>query len=206
MSKYFGATCYVKEMHLEQLKDITEIDKNSFKYFFEVRTLSNINGNGKREIDIYIDGEKKLIEVGNWRIVPVAEAPYNWTGNTIILKAYDSEDNLVTLSRDFDNKGISFMRELEWIMERIDALKELENAQHANAVTSVRDAKSDLTSSDFYHKYGISPSKLSSIYENLSNVREALKSTVISDTGKEHLRKEVLSLEKDINIIGVTIS
>jgi len=44
-----------------------------YDYFFKVRPVDSWQGNGYKEVDIFTNGENKVIEVGVWKIVPVAK-------------------------------------------------------------------------------------------------------------------------------------
>jgi hypothetical protein len=73
MRNYLGVKFFIKEPHPYEFEHMEGIDMLDYDYFFKVRPVDSWQGNGYKEVDIFTNGENKVIEVGDWKIVPVAK-------------------------------------------------------------------------------------------------------------------------------------
>jgi len=119
------------------------VNKADYDYFLQVRDVENINLNGYSEIDIYTKGEKKIIEIGDWKVVPVVKMPFCWSGYSLELKAFDVDSNLFVFKGNTGYetifKKINFLKEAKWIIQKIKDLKDIENVYHAELIETLDD-------------------------------------------------------------------
>lgn len=134
MSKKYGVNTFIKEVHVTPLEHKENFKSSEFQYIVENVNVHAHNGNGRNELKIYTNGELKVFEIGNWKISPIVNQPYNWGGTSVEIEMSDLNSNIFIKKGKPDEKTaysrIDDTIDIKWIFETIRAMDSFESIKH----------------------------------------------------------------------------
>lgn len=134
MSKKYGVNTFIKEVHVTPLEHKENFKSSEFQYIVENVNVHAHKGNGRNELKIYTNGELKVFEIGNWKISPIVNQPYNWGGTSVEIEMSDLNSNIFIKKGKPDEKTaysrIDDTIDIKWIFETIRAMDSFESIKH----------------------------------------------------------------------------
>lgn len=130
----YGVNTLIKEVHVNAVDFDENFRKPEYQYIVEVVEIYDHNGNGNENMKIYTDGVLDIFNVGNWKISPVINMPYNWTGYSAQIEMSDLNSNIYTKNGRPDvatSPGkINFVIDIKWVFETIKSMENIEDCEH----------------------------------------------------------------------------
>ncbi|MDD4821719.1 MAG: hypothetical protein PHI48_04080 [Bacteroidales bacterium] len=197
MDTKYGVNTFFSEVHVNAV-DFDETFKSpEYQYVVEVKTITSNNGNGRDEMKIYTDGKLEAFDIGNWKISPIIQMPFNWTGNDDILEIQDINSKVFLQRATPDPATIfskkDFVIDIKWVFETINWLRDVENVEHLELLNHNKEFIRVLA----IYMDGVQIDKILEFAEKIKYELETLKKLSLSDKHKASVKikiKEAIDL------------
>lgn len=135
MSYKYGVNLFINDVSVKELDIEGEFCLPEYKYIVDIILIESYKGNGIKEMKIYTEGELKIFEIGNWKVSPIIEMPFNWTGYSNVVEMCDLNSNVFKKKFQPDGssyfKKMNYIKDIKWVFSYINGLQEVENVEHA---------------------------------------------------------------------------
>lgn len=132
-SKY-GVNTLVSEVHVNAVDFDETFKVPEYQYIVEIKHIQSHKGNGHNEMKIYTDGKLEAFEIGNWKISPIINMPFDWSGYSDVLEIQDKNSKIISYNGRPDPETLfskkDYINDIKWVFETINLMIDIENVEH----------------------------------------------------------------------------
>ena len=179
-----GLIYYAVDLSLGKyfVSPIEEFSKDHH-HIVEIQNVSSYNGNGKDQMKIYTNGQLEEIFVGDWKVSPIVEMPFDWSGYCDIIRACDSEgstENIVitpcSLTGPKRNNS-SYSIDVTGVINFIYSLDKYKDLQHYKLLKQIEKVSQEVKK-DNYPEYTARPEEIIYRLQKLVDMYKTLIQTL----------------------------
>lgn len=164
---------------------VSPIDKFSeaYHHVIEIQNMSDNNGNGKDQMKIYTKGKLTEICVGSWKVDPIVEMYFNWSGycDRIRVSDLDGATDIIRITpcpltlfkRDYS----SYLIDVTGIIDYIYSLAKYKDLQHYKLIKQIEQV-SNFVKKDNYTEDTTNPKDIINRLQKLVDMYESLIQTL----------------------------
>ena len=184
MEKKFGVNTFINEVHIKEVDFVENFKSPEYQYIVEIYEVNSHKGNGLDEMKIYTNGKLEVFIVGNWKISPIVQLPYDWGGHTPKFEMIDNNQAIVIKKGrlgDAVYRQRDYTESIKWYFSSI---REMERIQSANQLQLLDELFETCRILNIYLKNGTDIANFNEFVKRIKNEISQLKSL------KEELTEE----------------
>lgn len=140
--KIFGVNIFLDKVNIELIKGSNPFKSAKFKYIVEIVEGEDHSNNGYDSMNIYTDGELKILQIGNWKVSPVVRMPFNWQGYSVSIDISNSNNENASISSKPDGASLfkkdSYIPEIHSVFESVNELLLIEDKEQFDLTRKIK--------------------------------------------------------------------